>query len=75
MGYETRVTQYTEGTLNIDIVERARDQLVWEGALVGKITENIMKDIEATSNNAVHEIFKRYPYGKGGLWQPPAAAE
>ena len=38
-GYETRVTQYTEGTLNIDLIDNARDILVWEGAAVGRMKD------------------------------------
>ena len=39
-GYETTtVTQYTEGTLSIDVVNVARKQLVWEGTVVGRLRD------------------------------------
>ncbi len=66
-GTETRVTQYTEGTLNIDLVEAKRDQLVWEGTLVGKITEEVRNNLEPIIGQAVAEIFKSYPYSAGGV--------
>src|SRR5687767_3580681 len=38
--YETRVVQYTEGTLNIDLIDAAAKQLVWEGAAIGRVRED-----------------------------------
>ena len=61
-GYETTVTQYTEGTLNLDIVEDYRDQLVWEGVLVGRITEKTLQNLDEALTLAVQELFKHYPY-------------
>ncbi len=36
---ETHVSQYTEGTFNIDLVDNAKRQLVWEAVGVGNVTE------------------------------------
>ena len=38
-GYETQVTQYTEGTLTVDVVDAARKQLAWDGTAVGRVRE------------------------------------
>jgi len=64
-GYETTVDQYKEGTLNIDIVDAARKQLVWEGVAIGRVTPKAVKEREARINGAVQEIFARYPYKAG----------
>jgi len=60
-GYETRIDQYTEGTLNIDVVDAATRKLVWEGAIVGRVTNETIKNLEAVIDSAVHEIFKEFP--------------
>lgn len=63
VGYstETVVRQYTEGTLTIDLVDRARKQLVWSGAAFGRITDKVRNDPQAAVDNAVREILARYP--------------
>ena len=65
VGYETRVTQYTEGTLNIDLVANSRDQLVWEAAMVGKISDDVLENLESKVNEAIAEVFLEYPYRAG----------
>lgn len=64
-GYETQIDQFTEGTLNVDLIDAAKNQLVWEGAVVGKITEEVRQNVEATVNAATAELFKAYPYVAG----------
>lgn len=63
VGYsqETIVRQYTEGTLTIDLVDRARKQLVWSGAAFGRITDKVRKDPQTAVDTAVREILARYP--------------
>jgi hypothetical protein len=63
VGYstETIVRQYTEGTLTIDLVDRARKQLVWSGAAFGRVTDKVRNDPQGTVDTAVREIFARYP--------------
>jgi len=60
-GYETRIDQYTEGTLNIDVVDVRSKKLVWEGAIVGRVTEDVLNNLEAVLDEAVHEIYKSFP--------------
>jgi hypothetical protein len=57
----TEVSQYTEGTLNIDIVDARRQQLVWEGVAVGRITEEARQNVQAAVNRVVPQMFSRYP--------------
>ncbi|GJM07856.1 MAG: lipoprotein [Lysobacteraceae bacterium] len=60
--YETRVDQWTEGTLTIDLVDMQREQIVWEGSAVGRITEKALKAPREPINNAVTAIFADYPF-------------
>jgi hypothetical protein len=63
VGYnqETIVRQYTEGTLTIDLVDRARKQLVWSGAAFGRVTDKVRNNPQGAVDTAVREIFARYP--------------
>lgn len=65
-GYETRVDQYVEGTLNVDIVDAQRKQLVWEGVAVGRVTRKTQEERQAAIRAAVAEIFAKYPFKAGG---------
>lgn len=58
---ETRVDQYTEGTLNIDVVDRSAKTLLWEGAAIGKLNKKTMENLEAKINQAVDLIFEKFP--------------
>jgi hypothetical protein len=64
-GYETTVTQYTQGTLSIDVVDAARKQLVWEGVAEGRIRQSTLDDIEGAVNRVVPLIFQEYPHQAG----------
>ncbi|BCD96411.1 DUF4136 domain-containing protein [Marinagarivorans cellulosilyticus] len=63
MGYgtETRVSQYTEGTLNIDVVDANQKQLVWEGVAVGKLKEPKENKLRGDIHAVVQQIFMEYP--------------
>lgn len=65
-GYETRVDQYTEGTLNIDVVDVATNKLVWEGSVTGRLTEKDVRNLEQTVDEAVAAVMDNYPVLPGG---------
>ena len=58
---QTVVTQYREGTLNIDVVDAARKQLVWEGVVVNSVTQEMLDNVPAAVDAAVKAAFARYP--------------
>jgi hypothetical protein len=70
-GYETRIHEFTEGTLTLDLVDLRRGQLVWEGSLVGRITDAMRRDLRATVDRAVAEIFEGFPHAAGKEPLPP----
>ena len=55
--------RYTEGTLNVDVVDASRRQLVWEGVVVGVVTEAKLADLQASIDGAVKAAFAKYPKG------------
>ncbi len=63
---QTTVTNYKEGTLNIDIADVAKKQLVWEGVVIGTVTQKSYDNLDATIGNAVAAAFAKYPVAKPG---------
>ena len=58
----TDVRQFTEGTLNVDLVDRVSNRLVWEGVAVGRIAKMKPEERAARIDAAVAEIFAQYPH-------------
>ena len=67
----TDVHRYTEGTLNVDLVDVERNRLVWEGIAVGRVGRT--KDAaarDARIDSTMAEIFAQYPYRAGSVPAP-----
>jgi len=64
-GTETHVSQYTEGTFNIDIVDNRTHQLIWEAVGVGRVTEKKLENLEEVVKTAVPKYFSLYPSTAG----------
>ncbi|MDH4073033.1 MAG: DUF4136 domain-containing protein [Gammaproteobacteria bacterium] len=64
-GTETHVSQYTEGTFNIDLIDARKKQLVWEAVGVGRITDKKRENLEQTVNEGVQRFFASYPFRAG----------
>jgi hypothetical protein len=62
MATETHVSQYTEGTVNIDLVDADRKQLVWEAVGVGRIRDDTFDNLEQKVNEAVPKFFEQFPH-------------
>jgi hypothetical protein len=58
---QTQIDQYTEGTLNIDVVDVSSKKLVWEGFMTDRVTQKKLRELETTIDNAVHAIMQCYP--------------
>jgi hypothetical protein len=75
-GYDTTVTQYTEGTLNIDLIDSTTATLIWEVVTVGKITDKVLENLEEEVNAAVPELMAQYTqYASGFVPPQPVEAE
>ena len=57
----TEIVQRTEGTLAVDIVNRARNQLVWEGAATSRVTNSTRENQGQVLDSAIGEIFAQFP--------------
>jgi hypothetical protein len=73
MGNEVYTVNYTQGTLNVDMVDASHMRMIWEGVVVGEVTKAALKDREGSINKAVAEIFTQFPF-RAGSAQPVAAA-
>ncbi|MCI0653710.1 MAG: DUF4136 domain-containing protein [Methylococcaceae bacterium] len=60
--YNTYAYEYSEGTLNIDLVDRLRKQMVWEGVAIGRVRQKDFEDVEKAVDNAVNLIFQNFPF-------------
>ncbi len=64
-GTDTHVSQYTEGTFNIDLVDARKKQLVWEAVGVGRVSEKDLANLEEGVKNGVPRFFANYPFRAG----------
>jgi hypothetical protein len=60
-GSDVETVRYKQGTANIDVVDAAKKQLVWEGVAEGKITDEMMKNPQATIDGVIADMFAEYP--------------
>lgn len=61
--YQTEIetVHYRIGTVNIDIVDAARNQLIWEGIAEGILREQDLQQPRASMHRVVHLIFQQFP--------------
>ncbi|MGH8551646.1 MAG: DUF4136 domain-containing protein [Methylococcales bacterium] len=69
--YNTYAYEYSEGTLNIDLVDRLRKQMVWEGVAIGRVRQQDFDNIEKAVDTAVYQIFQKFPFKKSGQTAKP----
>jgi hypothetical protein len=56
---DERVTQYTEGTLNIDVIDSKTKRLVWEGIAIGKVSQDTYDNLKMKVDEAVQLILSK----------------
>ena len=64
-GTEVTTRRYNVGTLVMDVVDRDKRQVVFQGGISGVVTKEMQKNREASINQAVEHIFSRYPFVAG----------
>jgi hypothetical protein len=65
-GTSTHVSQYTEGTVNVDMVDVKQKRMIWEGIAIGRVNEKEKNDeLRADINSGVAEMFENYPFRAG----------
>ena len=65
-GTTTHVSNYTEGTINVDMVDREQKRMVWEGVAVGRVNDKNTNDEKRANIYAgIKEMFAAYPFRAG----------
>ncbi|QTE23767.1 DUF4136 domain-containing protein [Polaribacter cellanae] len=64
MNNNVNVSQYTEGTLFIDFIDKDRKELVWQGVGTGALKMSNREKKEARIKEFVKEIVSKFPPGK-----------
>lgn len=57
----TTVDNYTEGTLNVDVIDSATSRLVWEGVAVGRIHDKARDNPQPAIDEVVRQVFEKFP--------------
>lgn len=73
-GYDTWVVDYEKGSLLIDLVDAKTNQLVWEGAGEGRLSDEAKKDIGAAIPGAVGMVMGMYPFRAGSGTPVPSGS-
>ena len=73
-GTEVTTRHYKVGTLVMDVVDREKRQVVFQGGIEGVVTKEMMQNREAAISGAVAHIFSKYPFvaGQSAPVAPPA---
>ena len=57
----TEVSQYSVGTLTIDLIDADEQMMIWEGTARNVITEQTRRDAAAAIDDMIARIFEQYP--------------
>lgn len=57
----TSVDNYTEGTLNVDVIDAATSRLLWEGVAVGRISEQARDNPQPAVDEVIKDVFEKFP--------------
>ena len=55
------IEQTTQGVLSIDMIDPARNQLIWEGSATNRVTDNIQRNQEESVHSFIADIFAEFP--------------
>lgn len=58
---DVETVHYQEGTLSIDLVDAARQKLVWQGVAQGRINKKAVENPDAAIDAVIMDIFARFP--------------
>jgi hypothetical protein len=64
-GTEVTTRRYNVGTLVMDVVDREKRQVVFQGGVQDVVTKEMLQNREAALNAAVGHIFAQYPFVAG----------
>jgi hypothetical protein len=58
---DIETVQYKVGTANVDIVDAAKKQLIWEGVAEGRVTETALDNQQANIDSVVAQLLEKFP--------------
>jgi hypothetical protein len=58
---DIETVHYQEGTLSIDLVDAAKQKLVWQGVAQGRINKKAVENPTAAIDGVVMDIFAKFP--------------
>ena len=61
----TRATEVTEASVFIDLVDRARQRVSWQGVAVTDVTDKVAQNLRDAVFTAVNRVYDQYPYTAG----------
>ncbi len=64
--YYADIRTVTDGSLTVDLVDRARNEAIWSGTAIGRLSRKVLQNPAPAIDSAVADIFARYP-------RPPTA--
>jgi hypothetical protein len=64
-GSEVTTHRYHVGTLVMDVVDRDKRQVVFQGGVESVVSKEMMQNREAAITAAVQHIFSKYPFVAG----------
>jgi len=64
-GTEVTTRRYNVGTLVMDVVDRDKRQVVFQGGISDVVTKEMQQNREATISKAVEQLFSKYPFVAG----------
>lgn len=74
-GTEVTTRRYNVGTLVMDVVDRDKRQVVYQGGVEGVVSKKMLENREQAITGAVAHIFSKYPFVAGQTAPVPLAGD
>jgi len=65
VGVGTRVTETTEASVFIDLVDRKSQRVSWQGVAVADVSDKVAQHLKDAVFTAVNVVYDQYPYAAG----------
>jgi hypothetical protein len=56
---------YKEGTVNVDLIDAQKRQMIWEGVAVNEVSKKDLENPQQAFMEVISAIFSQYPYRAG----------
>jgi hypothetical protein len=64
-GTDVSTRRYNYGTVIVDVVDRRKRQVVWQGGVEGEVSKKALENREQSINHVIAELFQQYPFVAG----------